>query len=75
MLGVVLTLCLVITVVACLVPNNWDFLVCLEEIKRCFSMQKNNIMVLCFDALLGLTWHMLTPCYDSHKSPLASMII
>ena len=75
MLGVVLTLCLVIIAVACLVPNNWDCLVCLEEIMRCFSMQKHSIVVFSFDALLGLTWHMLTPCYDYDKSPLASMII
>ena len=75
MLGVVLALCLVIIAVACLVPNNWDCLVCLEEIMCCFSMQKHSIVVFSFDALFGLTWHMLTPCYDYDKSPLASMII
>ena len=67
MLGVVLTLCLAIIAIACLVTNNRDFLVCLEEIMRCFSMQKHNIMVFSFDALLGLTWHMITPCYDYDK--------
>ena len=55
MLGVVLTLCLVIIDVSCIVPNNWDCLVCLEEIMRCFSMQKHSIVVFSFDALLGLT--------------------
>ena len=52
MLGVVLALFLVIIVVACLVPNNWDCLVCLDEIMRCFSMQKHSIMVFSFDAYL-----------------------
>ena len=75
MLGVVLTLCLVIIAVECLVPNNWDFLVCLEEIMCCFSMQKHSIVVFSFDALFGLTWHMLTPCYDYEPVTLASMII
>ena len=75
MLDVVLTLCLVIIAVECLVPNNWDCLVCLEEIMRCFSMQKHNIVVFSFDALFGLTWHMLTPCYDYEQVTLASMII
>ena len=75
MIGVVLALCLVIIVVACIVPNNLDCLVCLEEIMRCFSMQKHSIVVFSFDVLLGLTWHMLTPCYDYDKSPLESMII
>ena len=37
MLGVVLTLCLVIIAIACLVPNNWDCLVCLEEIMCYFA--------------------------------------
>jgi hypothetical protein len=27
-------------------------------------IQKHNIVVFSFDALFGLTWHMLTPCYD-----------
>ena len=75
MLGVVLALCLVIIAVACLVPNNWDCLVCLEEIMRCFSMQKHSIVVFSFDVLLGLTWHMLTPCYDYEQVTIASMII
>src|SRR3954464_8007325 len=70
-----LHLCLMIIVVAGLVPNNCDFLVCLEEIMRCFSMQTHSIVVFSFDVLLGLTWHMLTPCYDSDKSPLSSMIM
>ena len=69
MLGVVFALCLVIIAVACLVPNNWDCLVFLEEIMHCFSMQKHSIVVFSFDALFGLTWHMLTPCYDYDKSP------
>ena len=75
MLGVVLALCLMIISVACLVPNNWDCLVCLEEIMRCFSMQKHSIAVFSFDALFGLTWHMLTPCYDNEQVTIASMII
>ena len=75
MLDVALTLCLVIIPVACLVPNNWDFLVCLEKIMRCFSMQKHSIVVFSFDALFGLTWHMLTPCYDYEQVTIASMII
>ena len=75
MLGAVLALCLVIIAVACLVPNNWDFLVCLEEIMCCFSMQKHSILVFSFDVLLRLTWHMLTPCYDYDKLLLSSMII
>ena len=75
MLGVVLTLCLVIIAVACLVPKKWNFLVFLEEIMRCFSMQKHSIVVFSFDALFGLTWHMLTPCYDYQQVAIASMII
>ena len=75
MLGVVLALCLVIIAVECLVPKNWDCLVCLEEIMRCFSMQKHSIVVFSFDASFGLTWHMLTPCYDYKQVTIASMII
>ena len=75
MLGVVLNLCLVIIAVVCLVPNNLDFLVCLEEIMRCFSMQKHSIVVFSFGVLFGLTWHMLTPCYDYEQVTLSSMII
>ena len=74
MLDVVLASCLVIIVVACIVPNNWDCLVCLEEIMRCFSMQKHSIVVFSFDALFGLTWHMLTPCYDYEQVTIASML-
>ena len=66
---------LVIIAVACIVPNNLDFLVCLERIMRCFSMQKHSIVVFSFDALFGLTWNMLTPCYDYEPVTLASMII
>ena len=75
MLDVVLTLCLVIITVAWLAPSHWDYLVCTEEIMCCFSMQKHSIVVFSFDAFLGLTWHMLTPCYDYEQVTIASMII
>ena len=75
MLDIVLDLCLVIIAVALLVTNNLDFLVCLEGIMLCFTMQKHSIVVFSFDALFGLTWHMLTPCYNYEQVTIASMII
>ena len=69
MLDIVLALCLVFFVVAWLVINNWDCLMCLGWIMRCFSILKHSIVVFSFDALFGLTWRMLTPCYDYLKSP------
>ena len=69
MLDIVLALCLVFFAVAWLVINNWDCLMCLGWIMRCFSILKHSIVVFSFDALFGLTWHMLTPCYDYLKSP------
>jgi hypothetical protein len=32
-------------------------------------------VVFSFDALFGLTWHMLTPCLTTNQLPQASMII
>ena len=69
MLDIVLALCLVFFAVAWLVINNWDCLMCLGWIMRCFSILKHSIVVFSFDALFGLTWRMLTPCYDYLKSP------
>ena len=69
MLDIFLALFLVFFVVAWLVINNWDCLMCLGWIMRCFSILKHSIVVFSFDALFGLTWHMLTPCYDYLKSP------
>jgi hypothetical protein len=36
----------------------------LKESCIVFIIQKHNIMVFSFDALFGLTWRMLTPCYN-----------
>ena len=69
MLDIVLALCLVFFVVAWLVINNQDCLMCLGWIMRCFSILKHRIVVFSFDALFGSTWRMLTPYYDYHKSP------
>ena len=68
MFDIVLGLCLVFFSVAWLVINNWDCLMCLGWIMRCFSILKHSIVVFSFDALFGLTWRMLTPCYDYIKS-------
>jgi hypothetical protein len=35
----------------------------LKELCVVFIIQKHNIVVFSFDALFGLTWRMLTPCY------------
>ena len=69
MLDIVLALCLVIFAVAWHVIKNWDCLMFLERIMRCFSILKHGIVIFSFDALFGLTWRMLTPCYDYPKSP------
>jgi hypothetical protein len=41
----------------------------LKESCVVFIIQKHNIVVFSFDALFGLTWRMLTPCYDYKPVP------
>ena len=62
MLDVILITCLVVIAVAWLVLNNWECLMCHERIT--FVSIKHKIVVFSFDALFGLTWHMLISCYD-----------
>ena len=62
MLDVILITCLVVIAVAWLVLNNWECLMCHERIM--FVSIKHKIVVFSFDALFGLTWHMLISCYD-----------
>jgi hypothetical protein len=40
-----------------------------------FLLYGSIIVVFFFDALIGLTWHMLTPCWLQNMSPIASMIM
>jgi hypothetical protein len=44
----------------------------LKESCVVFTIQKHNIVVFSFDALFGLTWRMLTPCFD--YKPVASSL-
>jgi hypothetical protein len=60
MLDVVLIVCLVIFCVAWLVSNDWDFLMSLWENHALFLLCGSIYLVFSFDALFGLTWHMLT---------------
>jgi hypothetical protein len=72
MLDVILIVCLVVFAVAWLVSNDWDCLMSLWK-KSCvvFVIWEHIIVVFSFDALFGLTWHMLTTCLtltSHHKS-------
>ena len=62
MLDVILIICLVVIAVAWLVLNIWECIMCHEIIM--FVSIKHKIVVFSFDALFGLTWHMLISCYD-----------
>jgi hypothetical protein len=66
MLDVILIVCLVVFAVAWLVSTDWDcFNVPLKESCVVFIIWEHNIVVFSFDALFGLTWHMLTTCLTS----------
>jgi hypothetical protein len=74
MLDVVLIVCLVIFVVAWLVSNDWDCLMSLWKNHALFLLFGSINLVFSFDALIGLTWRMLTH-FDykiSHLKPLWS---
>jgi hypothetical protein len=64
MLDIILILCLVIFVVAWLVSNDWDCLMSLWKNHALFLFCGSIYLVFSFDALFGLTWRMLTTCYD-----------
>jgi hypothetical protein len=71
MLDIILIICSVVIVVAWLVSNDWECLMChWRNHALFFIIQKHNIVVFSFDALFGLTWCMLTPCYDYKPSRL-----
>jgi hypothetical protein len=73
MIDIILIICLVVIVVAWLVSNDWECLMChWKNHAMFFIIQKHNIVVFSFDALFGLTWRMLTPCYD--YKPVASSL-
>jgi hypothetical protein len=42
----------------------------LKESCVVFIIWEHIIVVISFDALFGLTWHMLTPCLTTNKLPL-----
>jgi hypothetical protein len=75
MFYVILIVCLVIFVVAWLVSNDWDCLMSLWKNHVLFLLYESIYLVFSFDALFGLTWRMLTPCWLQNKTPIASMII
>jgi hypothetical protein len=76
MLDIILIIYLVVIVVAWLVSNDWECLMCLwKNHAFFFILEKHIIVVFSFDALFGLTWHMLTPCLTLNQSRQASMII
>jgi hypothetical protein len=75
MLDCVLIVCLVIFAVAWLVSNDWACLMSLWKHHALFLLFGSINLVFSFDALFGLTWYMLTPCWLQNKSPIASMII
>ena len=47
----------------------------LKESCVVFIIQKHNIVVFSFVALFGLTWHMLTPCYDYEPGTLRDHLV
>jgi hypothetical protein len=69
MLDVVLIVCLVLFAVAWLVSNDWDCLMSLWKNHALFLLCGSIYLVFSFDALFGLTWHMLTTCLTLTKSP------
>jgi hypothetical protein len=69
MLNVVLIVCLVIFALAWLVSNDWDCLMSLWKNHALFLLCGSIYLVFSFDALFGLTWHMLTTCLTLTKSP------
>jgi uncharacterized membrane protein len=60
MLDCILIVCLVIFAVAWLVSNDWDCLMSLWKNHALFLLFGSINLVFSFDALFGLTWHMLT---------------
>jgi hypothetical protein len=68
-LDVVLIVCLVIFAVPWLVSNDWDCLMRLWKNHALFLLCGSIYLVFFFDALFGLTWHMLTTCLTLTKSP------
>jgi hypothetical protein len=74
MLDVVLIVCLVIFAVAWLVSNDWDCLMSFWKNHALFLFCGSIYLVFSFDALFGLTWHMLITCLTltSHHKPLWS---
>jgi hypothetical protein len=63
MFDIVLIVCLVIFFVAWLVSNDWDCLMSLWKNHALFLLYGSIYLVFSFDALFGLTWRMLTPCW------------
>jgi hypothetical protein len=74
MLDVILIVRLVIFAIAWLVSNDWDCLMSLWKNHALFLLCGSIYLVFSFDALFGLTWHMLTTCLTltSHHKPLWS---
>jgi hypothetical protein len=75
MLDVILIVCLLIFAVAWLVSNYWDCLMSLWKKSCIVFIIWEHYCGFSFDALFGLTWRMLTPCWLQNKPPIASMII
>jgi uncharacterized membrane protein len=69
MLDIVLIVCLVIFVVAWLDSNYWDSLMSLWKNYALFLLCGSIYLIFSFDALFGLTWHMLTTCLTYTKLP------
>ena len=74
MLDVIFIICLIVIVVAWLVSNSWECLMCHWKNHVLFLFYKAyycGILLWCF---IGLTWRMLISCFDytSHLKPLWS---
>ena len=74
MLDVIFIICLIVIVVAWLVSNSWECLMCHWKNHVLFSFYKAyycGILLWCF---IGLTWRVFKSCYDytSHLKPLWS---
>jgi hypothetical protein len=66
---VFLIVCLVVFAVAWLVSNDWDCSMSLWKNHALFLLYGSIVVVFSFDALIGLTWRMLTPCWLQNKLP------
>ena len=60
---------LVIIVLAWLVLNNWECF-SVPLLVSCFVSIKHKLVVFSIFVSYGLTWHMLTPCYDYKSQSL-----